>query len=668
MQHQEDIYSYYKKIFTRTIDAIYSSSYAQHINVEPIREANFGDFTTNASMILASHIKQSPIIIANKIIEQIKKDENLNFANLHVKGAGFINWDVPAWVLRKFFVNIFLPNYGCMKNGQENNTKNNTENSVENRKKINIEYVSANPTGPLHAGHARCAVVADVLANVLKYAGYDVVKEYYINDAGLQMQHMFDSFYYRYSPDSAKKPENFYPGNYIIDSVERFEKVYGDKYKNVEITDDIRKFFIEFITKDMMCVIKKDLHDLKITHDLFTSEKQLILDKKVEQAVDILTKKGFIYNGILQKPKGKEDQDWEEREQLLFKSTLFGDDVNRSLKKADGTWTYFASDIAYHYDKLQRGYDLLINYWGADHAGYIMRVKAAITALSDNFEGLKGIETEIGKYRNEAENCCGKPLKEINKKLENLYLKTNDKLDIKICQIVRFMQNGTEVKMSKRAGTFVTVSDVIENVGVDVLRFMMLTRRDDAQLDFDFEKVIEQCKENQVFYAQYAYARTHSILKQYNLVFCEKGGGTKILEREKFISDCNLIGDKESNNDNNCDILKGDLLYADKILNSNNLFNNEYFKSLILKLLDFPRQITLAANLLEPHKIAYYIFELSALFHSLWNYGKDEKEYRFIDENDIEATNEKIAVIFAVQKVFEAVFQIIGITPTKELR
>jgi arginyl-tRNA synthetase len=430
---------------------------------------------------------------------------------------------------------------------------------------------------------------------LLSFVGYDVTKEYYINDAGKQIEILAKSLHHRYMELFGKAdgelPDWAYPGDYLIDTAKKLAEKCGDSFINKKNESEWLEFFKEFAIADMMAMIKTDLDALGIRHDVFSSEKDLVSDGAVERAVDFLEKKGLIYRGVLDIPKGKEPDDWEPREQLLFKSTAFGDEVDRPLQKSDGSWTYFASDIAYHKNKIDRGFDEMIDFWGADHGGYIKRMQAAVSAISNN----------------------------------------EKKLDVKISQIVRFMDNGREVKMSKRSGTFITARDVIESVGKDVIRFIMLTRRDDAPLDFDFKKVVEQSRDNPVFYVQYAYARTHSVFKQFTQTFADK----------------NL---------------------QDAIANSNLNLLEEEDMVMVKTLCDYPRQIVMAARNKEPHRLAFYLSDVAAKFHSLWNQGKENTLLRFIIADDYNKTCAKMTLLRAVQNVIESALAIIGVTPVKELR
>ncbi|MDR3179282.1 MAG: arginine--tRNA ligase [Holosporaceae bacterium] len=553
------------------------NEYADLVAVDPPKDVAFGDFSTNIAMILAKKIGKPPPVIANELRRHLESHED--FEDVEVKSPGFVNWRIPNRVITRHCRHMLSGDFGKIDIGAG--------------QRVNIEYVSANPTGPLHAGHARGAVSGDVLANLLAFMGYNVTKEYYINDAGKQVEILARSLYHRYlelfQKAEDKIPDWAYPGEYLVDTAEKLKKKFGDSFLEKN-KDEWLPFFKEFAVLDMMENIKADLKELGIRHDVFSSELKNINSGAIENAIDFLRSKGLIYAGILDVPKGKEPDDWEARKQLLFRSTAFGDDVDRPLQKSDESWTYFASDIAYHLDKITRGFDIMINFWGADHGGYVKRMQSAVSALSDG----------------------------------------RKKLDVKIVQLVRFMQNGQEFKMSKRAGTFVTVRDIIEKVGKDVVRFIMLTRRDDAPLDFDFQKVVEQSRDNPVFYVQYAYARTHSVMKQFFQTF------------------------------------NGLLPHVDNV--NLDLLDTEAELLLLKTLADWPRQLVMAAKNREPHRLAFYLAELASKFHFLWNQGKDNAMLKFVLADDFEKTAAKMILVMLTQNVIELAFEIIGITPLRELR
>jgi arginyl-tRNA synthetase len=458
--------------------------------------------------------------------------------------------------------------------------------------RVNVEFVSANPTGPMHVGHVRGAVFGDSLARLLSFTGFDVTREYYINDGGAQVDVLARSAYERYREANGLEPEireGLYPGDYLIPVGEALKARYGDS-----LLDKGEQYWLaevrEFATGMMMTMIREDLALLGVTMDVYSSEKALYGTGRIEAAIDRLRAMGLIYEGELDPPKGKTPEDWEPRKQTLFRSTAYGDDVDRPVRKSDGSWTYFAPDIAYHFDKIGRGYDALINIFGADHSGYVKRMKAVVAALSE------------GRVP----------------------------LDIKLIQLVKLWKNGEPFKMSKRAGTFVTLRDVVEQVGPDATRFVMLSRKNDAALDFDFDKVLEQSKDNPVFYVQYANARVNSVLRK---------------AREAAI-DCDDAA-----------LAKADLT----------LLSHEAELTMARKIAEWPRLVEIAARSNEPHRVAFYLYELASDFHGLWNRGNDDADLRFIQDNP--ATSQaKIALARAVGVVISAGLGILGITPAEEMR
>ncbi|MCA0850781.1 arginine--tRNA ligase [Salipiger thiooxidans] len=548
------------------------------VTVEPPRDPLHGDMATNAAMVLAKPAKARPRDIAEALAAKIGADDRIVAAE--VAGPGFLNlrlapsvWQaLPGAVLAKG------TDFGRSDMGQG--------------ARINVEYVSANPTGPLHVGHTRGAVFGDALASLLDFAGYDVTREYYINDGGAQVDVLARSVYLRYLEalgHEVEFAEGTYPGDYLIPVGETLAKRVGEQY-----VDQPEEVWLEeirnFATDEMMKLIREDLKLLGVEMDHFFSEKSLYGTGKIEAAIESLDAKGLIYRGVLEPPKGKTPEDWEPREQTLFKSTEHGDDVDRPIKKSDGAWTYFAPDIAYHYDKVSRGFDQLIDVFGADHGGYVKRMKAAVSALSD------------GKTP----------------------------LDIKLIQLVKLFKNGEPFKMSKRAGTFVTLRDVVEEVGPDVTRFVMLTRKNDASLDFDFAKAVEQSKENPVFYVQYAHARICSVMR-------------KAVEQGIDVSDAALA--------------RADLAALD----------HEAELGLMKKVAEWPRLVEIAAKGHEPHKVAIWLNELASELHGLWNRGHDEPGLRFL-QDDAETSQRKIALARSVAVVISAGLGILGVTPAEEMR
>ena len=548
------------------------------VSVEPPRDAARGDMATNAAMVLAKPAGMNPRQIADGLAAKLLADPRIALAE--VAGPGFLNLRLDA-ALWQGVVKAALtdPTYGRSTLGQ--------------KQKMLVEYVSANPTGPLHVGHTRGAVFGDALASLLDYVGYDVTREYYINDGGAQVDVLARSVYLRYQEAhdlSVDWPVGSYPGDYLIEVGEELKAAIGDKYLESPEDDWLEEIRL-FATERMMDMIRADLAQLGVVMDSFYSEKSLYGTGLIEKAIRELDAKGLIYRGTLEPPKGKLPDDWEPREQTLFKSTEHGDDVDRPVQKSDGAWTYFAPDIAYHYDKVQRGFDQLIDVFGADHGGYVKRMKAAVSALSD------------GRVP----------------------------LDIKLTQLVKLYKNGEPFKMSKRAGTFVTLRDVVDAVGKDVTRFHMLTRKNDAPLDFDFDKVTEQSKDNPVFYVQYAHARVKSVMR-------------KAVEAGVDVSDAALAG---------ADLSK---------------LSHEAEIGVAKKLAEWPRLVEIAAKGHEPHKIAFYLYDLASDLHGLWNRGNDDVSLRFLQDGDNDTTQSKIALIRAVSVVIASGLGILGVTPAEEMR
>ena len=548
------------------------------ITVEPPRDAAHGDMATNAAMVLAKPARMKPRDIAEKLAEKLAEDPRITAAD--VAGPGFLNLRLSAAVWQGVVGAVLGQgtDFGRGDLGQG--------------KRVNVEYVSANPTGPLHVGHTRGAVFGDALASLLDFAGFDVTREYYINDGGAQVDVLARSVYLRYLEAHGQEvafPEGTYPGDYLIDVGAALKDKVGDAYIDADESvwlEEVRNF----ATDEMMKLIRDDLAYLGVKMDVFYSEKSLYGTGRIESAIDDLKAKGLIYEGVLEPPKGKKPEDWEPREQTLFKSTAHGDDVDRPVMKSDGGWTYFAPDIAYHYDKVQRGFDMLIDVFGADHGGYVKRMKAAVSALSEGAVPL----------------------------------------DIKLTQLVKLFKNGKEFKMSKRAGTFVTLRDVVDQVGPDVTRFVMLTRKNDAMLDFDFAKVLEQSRENPVFYVQYAHARVHSVLRK--------------------AAEAGVATDMET-------LQRADLSQLD----------HEAELKLAQKLAEWPRMVETAARSNEPHRIAFYLYELAGDFHGLWNRGNDVPELRFL-QDDAALSQSKIALAQAAAIVIASGLGILGVKPAEEMR
>ncbi|MFT6023751.1 MAG: arginyl-tRNA synthetase [Ascidiaceihabitans sp.] len=549
-----------------------------NVAVEPPRDASHGDMATNAAMVLAKPAGMKPRDIADILAPLLVNDARIRSAD--VAGPGFLNLRLDPAVWQDVVAQALTAgtDFGRSALGQD--------------KKVMVEYVSANPTGPLHVGHTRGAVFGDALASLLDFVGYDVTREYYINDGGGQVDTLARSVYLRYLEAHGQEvafPEGTYPGDYLIETGKALKAKVGDAY-----VDKGEQFWLqdvrEFSTGAMMDMIRADLGLLGIKMDNFFSEKSLYGSGLIESAIKSLDDKGLIYQGVLEPPKGKKLEDWEPREQTLFKSTDHGDDVDRPVKKSDGAWTYFAPDIAYHYDKVQRGFDMLIDVFGSDHGGYVKRMKAAVSALSE------------GKVP----------------------------LDIKLTELVKLFKNGEPFKMSKRAGTFVTLRDLVEQVGPDVTRFVMLMRKNDATLDFDFDKVLEQSRDNPVFYVQYAHARVNSVLR-------------KAIEAGVAVDDATLA--------------KADL----------SLLDHEAELALAAKLAEWPRLVENAARTNEPHRIAFYLYELAGEFHGLWNRGNELPALRFL-QGDPKTSQAKIALARAAAVVIAAGLGILGVEPAEEMR
>lgn len=550
-----------------------------NVAVEPPRDAAHGDMATNAAMVLAKPAKMKPRDIAEALAAKLAADERVDTAE--VAGPGFLNLRLAPGLWRDLVKAVLQTgnDFGRSAMGQG--------------KKVNVEYVSANPTGPLHVGHTRGAVFGDALASLLDFAGYDVTREYYINDGGAQVDVLARSVYLRYLEAHGQEvafEDGTYPGDYLIPVGEALKEKVGDAYVGQDESVWLAEVR-EYATAQMMDLIRADLKQLNIEMDVFYSEKSLYGTGRIEAALKSLEDKGLIYEGVLEPPKGKKPEDWEPRQQTLFRSTDHGDDVDRPVKKSDGSWTYFAPDIAYHFDKVQRDFDLLIDIFGADHGGYVKRMKAAVSALSDG-------KTPI---------------------------------DIKLTQLVKLFKNGEPFKMSKRAGTFVTLRDVVEQVGSDVTRFVMLTRKNDAPLDFDFDKVLEQSKDNPVFYVQYAHARVCSAVK--------KAAETGIDVSDAVIASADLSQLSDP----------AELAVAKKVA-------------------EWPRLVEIAGRTNEPHRVAFYLYELASELHSLYHTGKDKPELRFVQEDNAQATQAKIALARAVAIVISAGLGILGVTPAQEMR
>ena len=573
-----NIFRFFEEEFKSIVDDLKSSGGlpanldTSRVVFELPREASHGDLACNAAMVLAKPAGMKPRDLAEVISAKI--DGIAGVTSVEIAGPGFINIRVEPRLWAQEIDDIIAAgtDYGRNDSGAG--------------KPVNVEYVSANPTGPLHAAHARGAVLGDAMAGLLEFCGWDVTREYYINDAGAQVDTLARSAHLRYCEALGRKigeiPAGLYPGAYLVEVGEKLAAAHGEAFLDAdeaEWLEPVRSFTIDA----MMDGVRQDLAALGIGMDRFSSERALVDSGAVAAAIDRLTAEGHVYRGILQPPKGKEPEDWEPREQLLFRASQFGDDTDRPLQKSDGSWTYFASDVAYHMDKLDRTGGPLINIFGVDHGGYVKRMNAAVEALS----GRKGM------------------------------------LDIRLCQLVNLMDNGRPVKMSKRAGTFVTVRDVIDSVGADVIRFIMLTRRSEQTLDFDFARVTEQSRDNPVFYVQYAHARACSVLRQ--------------------------AGDDPAGE-----------AAADRL-------DHPAEMEVLRQLASWPKLVVSAANAHEPHRIAFFLMDLAASFHALWTAGREAPELRFIREDDPSLTAARLRLVKATALVIRSGLGVLAIEAREEM-
>ena len=554
----------------------------QAVSVEPPREAAHGDAACNAALVLARQARRAPREIAEMLAAPLERHDAIR--TVEVAGPGFVNLRLTDdfWRARLAELLATGPGYGAEDLGEG--------------RRVNVEYVSANPTGPLHVGHARGAVVGDALANLLAHMGFAVTREYYVNDAGAQVDTLARSVHARYREACGEAigaiPEGLYPGDYLVPVGAALAARDGRRWLHEAEAvwlPEVRRFAIDA----MMDLVRADLDALGVRHDLFRSERALVGDGRVDDAFAALEADGLIYRGMLEPPKGKRDDDWEPREQSLFRATAFDDDSDRPLRKPDGSWTYFATDIAYHRDKIERGFADLIDVWGADHGGYVKRMKAAVSALSGN----------------------------------------GATLDVKICQMVKLLDGGTPVAMSKRAGRFVTLRDVVDEVGRDVVRFIMLTRRNDAPLEFDLRRVTEQSRDNPVFYVQYAHARACSALRR----------------GAELVPDAALAP---------AALARADLAPLD----------DPAELDLIRQLCQWPRVLAGAALAHEPHRIAFHLQELAGAFHLLWTRGKDDARLRFVDAARPAETRARLALISGVKLVIAEGLALYGVEPVQEMR
>ncbi len=554
------------------------------IEVEVPRDATHGDLSTNAALALAKAARMKPRDIAEKLKEKLQGDDDI--AEATVAGPGFLNLTFTPAFWHGLVRTILKEDADY---GRSDLGKGET---------VNVEYVSTNPTGPIHVGHGRIAVFGDALCNLLAFAGYKVTREYYVNDAGGQVDILARSVFLRYrealGEDIGEIPQGLYPGDYLKPVGEALARKHGSVLREMPETEwlpIVRKAAI----KPMLAMIKKDLAAINIKHEVFFSEASLTSGKKdkIKAAIDTLRAKGLIYEGRLPRPMGHDDEEWEDRDQTLFKSTAFGDDVDRALMKSDGSYTYFAGDVAYHYDKLRRGFDHYRDVFGADHIGYVSRIKAAVAALSD------------GKAD----------------------------FQILVCQLVKVLRAGEPVRMSKRAGTFVTLRDVVEEVGRDPVRFMMLMRKNDAPLDFDLAKVLEQSKDNPVFYVQYAHARAASVFRNAQEVFADLGKDSDSV-RAADLSPLTDAGELD----------------------------------LIKRLAFFPRLVAKAAAAEEPHRVAFYLYDLASALHAQWARGNESPQLRFIQAKDGVMTAARLALIAATQRVISLGLMILGVEAPESMR
>ncbi len=562
---------------------------ADAVTAEAPRDPSHGDMATNAAMVLAKQARMKPRNLAEGLKPYLQKLDEI--VSVDVAGPGFINLKLSDSVWHDVIRNVLSvgAHFGDSTMGADT--------------PVNVEYVSANPTGPMHVAHARGAVFGDALAALLTKVGYAVTKEYYINDAGTQVDALARALHFRYLEHLGQKSENDfdvaveagemeYAGTYLKNTASHLAERDGDKWADLpeaQWLDPIRDFAITH----MMDMIRDDLQVLGVEQDVFRSEREMVNSGDVDRAIADLEKEGLVYTGVLEPPKGKKPDDWEARPQLLFKATQFGDDTDRPFKKSDGSWTYFASDVAYHRDKFDRGFKDMINVWGADHGGYVKRMQAAVKALS----------------------------------------KGDGHLDVKICQLVKVFDKGELVKMSKRAGTFVTLRDLIDAVGKDVVRFIMLTRKNDAPLDFDYAKVTEKSRDNPVFYVQYAHARICSVFRHAAEALADVDLSNEALAG----TDLTLCADPDE-------------------------------LSLMRTISAWPRTVEAAAEAHEPHRLAFYLYDLAAEFHALWNRGNDNEEMRFLLPNDPVRSLARLALVRSVALVIASGLHVFGVEPVEEMR
>jgi arginyl-tRNA synthetase len=553
-------------------------------SVEPPRDPSHGDLAANAAMVLAKEARANPRALAEAIAADLRNDPRVTKAE--VAGPGFINLTLDPGVFHDILRSVVREGADFGRSGQGDGTP------------VNVEFVSANPTGPMHVGHGRGAVFGDALASLLAFADYLVTREYYINDAGAQVDVLARSAYLRYrealGEDIGAIPEGLYPGDYLKPVGAALAQTHGPA-----LLDQPEAVWLPLVRNEtidaMMAMIREDLAALDIRHDVFFSERLLSQGEtdQIRATIEDLRARNLIYEGRLPPPKGQPIEDWEDREQTLFRATAFGDDVDRPLLKSDGSYTYFAADIAYHRSKFERGFAQMIDVWGADHGGYVKRMRAAVKAVTGG-EG---------------------------------------DLDVKLCQLVRLLRGGEPVKMSKRAGDFVTLREVVDEVGRDPVRFMMLYRKNDATLDFDLAKVVEQSKDNPVFYVQYAHARCASVFRQARHAFPEADFSPR------SFADADLAA-----------------------------LTDEGEIEILRLIAQYPRLIEAAAAAHEPHRIAFYLYDLASSFHSLWNKGKDLPQLRFVNQTDRQSTRARLALVHAVRCVLASGLAILGVAAPDEMR
>jgi arginyl-tRNA synthetase len=593
-----DIFADFRRLLVAAIEDLIAAGALpagldlDRVAVEPPRDPAHGDLASNVALVLARPAGQNPMALAFRLAEALAGRE---LVTGDYRGRGFAVTAAPPG-----FLNIRLAPqvwHAQLRAVLQAGTAFG-DSAIGHGAKVNIEFVSANPTGPMHVGHGRGAVVGDALAALLGKAGFAVEREYYINDAGAQVDILARSVHLRYREALGAAvgpiPEGYYPGEYLVAVGRELAERDGRKWlgrPEAEWLGPVR----DFAVARMMALIRADLEALGVVHDVFTSERQLAASGAIEASLAALAERGLVYTGTLDPPKGKLPDDWEPRPQTLFRSTRFGDDIDRPLKKSDGSWTYFAADIAYHYDKFRRGSAALIDVLGADHGGYVKRIQAAVRALSDGAAAL----------------------------------------DVKLCQLVSLYDKGEPVRMSKRAGVFVTLREVVDEVGKDVFRFIMLTRRNDQALDFDFAKVTEQSKDNPVFYVQYAHARAASVMRHAAAQFPQLA--------EARLADAVLAATPLDRLDDPLEV------------------------ALIRHLAAWPRLVEAAAEAHEPHRIAFYLQELAAQFHALWTKGKDEATLRFILAADPVLTLARLALVRGVAVIIASGLAVFGVEPVEEM-